>query len=169
MSGLYPCIHVDTGFVEVAPHRFSNSVDLNITPGQLFQVLGDAGSWPKWAKVITGVRWTSPEPRGVGTTRTVSMRAGITGNEEFLAWEPDSHMAFRFNECSTRGITAFAEDYRIVPTTAGCRLTWTLAMSGDTVTNLSIKLVRPLMNLAFRWFLRNLRKLTDLQFASTPA
>ncbi|WP_063046235.1 SRPBCC family protein [Nocardia pseudovaccinii] len=163
---MYPCVRVDADFVEVAPHRFSNSVELNITPEQLFQVLGDAEAWPKWAKVITDVRWTSPEPRDVGTTRTVTMRAGIIGNEEFLAWEPYRHMAFRFNECSIRGIAAFAEDYGIVPTTAGCRLTWTLAMSGDAVTSASIRLAAPLMNLTFRWFLRNLRKVTDVRFAS---
>ena len=44
------------------------------------------------------------------------MRGGIIGDEEFLAWEPHSHMAFRFNEASTGSIAAFAEDYRIVPT-----------------------------------------------------
>lgn len=77
-------------------------VDLAIAPEQLFEVLGDAASWPRWATVITNVTWTSPEPRGVGTTRVVEMRGGIVGNEEFLVWEPFTHMAFRFNECATR-------------------------------------------------------------------
>ena len=65
-------------------------------------MLDDAESWPHWATVITKVTWTSPEPRGVGTTRVVNMRGGITGDEEYLAWEPHAHMAFRFNEASTR-------------------------------------------------------------------
>jgi hypothetical protein len=52
------------------------------------------------------VTWTSPEPRGVVTARTVDMRGGIVGNEEFLAWEPFTRMAFRFNECSSRGHSA---------------------------------------------------------------
>ena len=73
----------------------------------------DAESWPRWASVITKVTWTSPEPHGVGTTRTVNMRGGITGDEEYLAWEPFSHMAFRFNEASSGSIAAFAEDYRM--------------------------------------------------------
>lgn len=74
---------------------------LPITPEQLFEVFADAESWPHWATVITDVEWTSPEPRGVGTARTVTMRGGIIGDEEFLAWEPFSHMAFRFNTAST--------------------------------------------------------------------
>ena len=91
-------------------------------------MLGDAESWPHWATVITKVTWTSPEPRGVGTTRTVDMRGGITGDEEFLAWEPHSHMAFRFNESTSNAIAAFAEDYRVVETAEGCHLTWVMAM-----------------------------------------
>ena len=99
---MHPCERVDLDFIDNAPSVFRNSVDLAITPEQLFEVLADAESWPRWAPVITKVTWTSPEPRGVGTTRTVKMRGGIVGNEEFIAWEPFSHMAFRFNECSTR-------------------------------------------------------------------
>lgn len=57
---------------------------------------------------------------GVGTTRTVDMRGGITGAEEFLAWEPFERMAFRFDVATTGGIAAFAEDYRVAPTPNGC-------------------------------------------------
>ena len=88
MAKTFPCERVDLSFVDDAPFRFVSTVALAITPEQLFEVLGDAESWPHWATVITNVTWTSPEPRGVGTTRTVDMRGGITGPEEFLAWEP---------------------------------------------------------------------------------
>jgi Polyketide cyclase / dehydrase and lipid transport len=100
---MFPCERVDVSFTDDAPFRFRNSADLAITPEQLFEVLADAESWPRWATVITKVTWTSPEPRGVGATRIVEMRGGIVGDEDFLSWEPFTHMAFRFNECSTRG------------------------------------------------------------------
>jgi carbon monoxide dehydrogenase subunit G len=61
------------------------------------------------------------------------MRGGIVGDEEFLAWEPHSHMAFRFNQASTRSIAAFTEDYRILPTATGCNLTWVMAMKPNGV------------------------------------
>ena len=53
--------------------------------------------WPRW-HVAT---WPNalPSRGGVGTTRTVDMR-GMVVNEEFLAWDPYSHMAFRGTECS---------------------------------------------------------------------
>lgn len=165
---MFPCERVDLSFVDSAPFRFSNSVDLSITPEQLFEVLADAESWPRWASVITKVTWTSPEPRGVGTTRTIDMRGGIVGNEEFLAWEPFTRMAFRFNECSTQAVAAFAEDYRVEVIPGGCRLTWTMAQRPAGPAWLAMFVARPLLNLGLRRFLRNLRRYTDALATRQP-
>jgi hypothetical protein len=167
MAKMFPCERVSVSFTETAPYRFSNSVDLAITPEQLFEVLADAEAWPRWASVITKVTWTSPEPRGVGTTRTVNMRGGIIGDEEYLVWEPYTRMAFRFNECSTKAVAAFAEDYRVEVIPGGCRMTWTLAQQPAGPAKPAIFVVRPLLNLAFRRLLTNLRRYTDKRFAVT--
>jgi hypothetical protein len=167
---MFGCERVDLSFVDADAVQgrclFRNSVDLAITPEQLFDVLGDAESWPRWASVITEVTWTSPEPRGVGTTRTVDMRGGLVGNEEFLAWEPFTRMAFRFNECSTQSVAAFAEDYRVEVIPGGCRLTWTMAQKPAGPARLAMPVVGPLLNLVLRRFLRNLRTYTDTRFAA---
>ena len=42
MTKMFPCERVDVSFIETAPYRFTNSVDLAITPEQLFEVLADA-------------------------------------------------------------------------------------------------------------------------------
>ena len=165
MTTMYPCERVELSFIQSAPFRFSNSVDLAITPEQLFEVLADADSWPRWAKVITKVTWTSPEPYGVGTTRTVDMRGGLTGDEEFLAWEPYTYLAFRFNSCSNKAVAAFAEEYRVVETPGGCRLTWTMAQKPTGPARFGLVLGGPLMNLSFKWFLANLRRYTATQYA----
>jgi carbon monoxide dehydrogenase subunit G len=168
---MFGCERIDLSFVDSdavqGRYLFRNSVDLAITPEQLFEVLGDAESWPRWASVITKVTWTSPEPRGVGTTRTVDMRGGIVGNEEFLAWEPFTRMAFRFNECSTQAVAAFAEDYRVEVIPGGCRLTWTMAQKPGGPARLAMPAVGPLLNLVLRRFLRNLRSYTDARFPAT--
>ncbi|VEG42475.1 polyketide cyclase/dehydrase and lipid transport [Mycolicibacterium flavescens] len=159
------CERVDLDFVENAPFRFVSTVDLAITPEQLFDVLADAESWPHWATVITEVTWTSPEPRGVGTTRTVKMRGGIVGDEEFLAWEPYSHMAFRFNEASTGSIGAFAEDYRVVRTPQGCHLTWVMAMKPNgAAARIGMTFGGPVMGWLFQKFLYNLRDYSAKRF-----
>jgi len=164
MTTMYPCERVELDFIKTAPFRFSNSVELAITPEQVFEVLADADAWPRWAKVITNVTWTSPEPYGVGTTRTVGMRGGIIGDEEFLAWEPNRYLAFRFNSSSNKAVAAFAEEYTVVETPAGCRLTWTLAQKPAGPARWGLALGRPLLNLSFKWFLANLRRYTDERY-----
>ncbi|MGV0645137.1 SRPBCC family protein [Mycolicibacterium sp. XJ2546] len=162
---MHVCERVGLDFIDDAPFRFVSTVDLAITPEQLFEVLADAESWPQWASVITKVTWTSPEPRGVGTTRTVHMRGGIVGDEEFLAWQPYSHMAFRFNEASTNSIAAFAEDYRVVKTPGGCHLTWVMAMKPNGVAaRLGMSLGRPVMGWMFQKFLYNLRDYSNKRY-----
>jgi carbon monoxide dehydrogenase subunit G len=168
MSKTYPCERVDLSFIAHAPFRFVSTVDLAITPEQIFEVLGDAESWPHWATVITKVVWTSPEPRGVATTRTVSMRGNIVGDEEFIAWEPFSHMAFRFNQSTSNAIAAFAEDYRVVETADGCHLTWVMAMKpAGVAARLGMTLGRPVMAWLFQRFLHNLDRYAGRRFATT--
>ncbi|CDO11230.1 SRPBCC family protein [Mycolicibacterium cosmeticum] len=164
---MYPCEPVDLDFISEAPFRFVSTVDLAITPEQVFEVLADADSWPQWASVITKVTWTSPQPYGVGTTRTVHMRGHIVGDEEFLSWEPHSHMAFRFNQASTNSIAAFAEDYWVVPTGDGCNLTWVMAMKPNGIAaRLGMTVGRPVMAWMFQRFLHNLRRYTDRRFTA---
>jgi carbon monoxide dehydrogenase subunit G len=166
MATMFPCERVEIDFAASAPYRFTNSVDLAITPQQVFEVLADAEAWPRWASVITKVTWTSPEPRGVGTTRIVNMRGGIVGDEEYLIWEPFTRMAFRFNNCSTKAVGAFAEDYHVEAIPGGCRLTWTMAQKPLGPAKIAMFVVRPLLNLALRRFLTNLRRYTDARFAT---
>jgi hypothetical protein len=171
----YPCEPVGLDFIDNAPFRFVSKVDLAITPEQLFEVLSDETSWPHWATVITNVEWTSAPPYDVGTTRTVTMRGHITGAEEFLAWEPFSHMAFRFNTSTSNAISAFAEAYTVTKTTeadvaagaapGGCHLTWVMAMKPRGLAGeLGMKLSSPVMGWLFQRFLHNLRRYTDTRY-----
>jgi len=164
----HPCERVDLDFVDRAPYRFVSTVDLAITPEQLFDVLADETSWPQWASVITKVTWTSPLPRGVGTTRTVDMLGGITADEEFLAWEPFTRMAFHFNESTTGSVAAFAEDYRVLPTANGCHLTWIMAMKPNGLAGrFGLFTGRPVMGWMFQRFLYNLRRYAAERFAES--
>ncbi|MBU8822054.1 SRPBCC family protein [Mycolicibacterium goodii] len=165
MARTRECDRVDLDFVDRAPFRFVSTVDLTITPEQLFEVLADETSWPRWATVITDVEWTSPQPRGVGTTRTVRMRGNIVGHEEFLAWEPFTHMAFRFNSTTSNAISAFAEDYRVVETPQGCHLTWVMAIKPSGLAGrLGMLLGKPVMAWLFQRFLHNLRRYSDARY-----
>ena len=116
----------------------------------------------KWALPITGIDWTSGFPIEVGSTRTVHMRGGLIGYEEFIAYEHGTRMAFRFNEASKGGITAFAEDYRVTETSPGrCIVEWTMAMQTERESALASKITDPVMSFMVRRMLRKFAKLVE--------
>ena len=64
-------------------------------------------------------------------------------------------------------VAAFAEDYRVDVIPGGCRLTWTMVQKPARGAGLGMAVFGPLLNLALRRFLRNLRTYTDTRFAAT--
>ena len=89
---------------------------------------------------------------------------GWSATRSFWPGEPNRYLAFRFNTCSNKAVSAFAEEYTVVETPGGCRLTWTLAQSPAGPARFGLVLGRPLMNLSFKWFLANLRRYTDQRY-----
>jgi hypothetical protein len=162
----YPCERVNLDFIDTARHRFVSTVDLAITPEQLFEVLCEADSWTRWATLLRHVTWTSPTPYGVGTTRTVTLRGGTMNDAEFLAWERCSRMAFRLNQSTSKALAAFVEDYQVQETPDGCHVTWTAAITPRGLTaRFGMLAGRPVMALAFKRFASNLRRYTDDRFS----
>ena len=125
----HDCEKVGLEFFGEAPTRYEASQEIDATPEQVFDAFLDADAWVEWAMPITKVEWTSGFPIEVGSTRTVHMKGGIVGYEEFIAYEHGSRMAFRFNEASKPTIKALAEDYRVTDLGNGrCRVDWIMAM-----------------------------------------
>jgi uncharacterized protein YndB with AHSA1/START domain len=164
---MYPCEPVGLDFFDTAPFRSRHHAELPVSPQQLWEVLGDVEAWPQWFDAVTRARWTSPEPRGVGSTRIVEMRGGVLATEEFIAWKPPSHMAFRFIECSKDRTGASAEEYRIAPTRDGCELTWTVAQSPIDPPWLARKLAPRVMNSTYRRALDKLQRHLDRRYGLT--
>ena len=106
------CQSVDMNFLESAPVKIINSVDISATPEQIFAVFEDENSWPQWFTGIVGVEWTSPKPFGVGTTRTVNLGA-MKVYENFIHWEDNQRFAFYFTKTSLPFVKALLEDYRL--------------------------------------------------------
>ncbi len=98
-----------------ASHTFS------VPASAVWASMLDAKAWTEWLP-ITAVTWTSPQPFGVGTTRTVDIGKQSV-QEHFFAWDEGSRMAFNFTR-STLPVSAGVEDYRVVPAATGCELQW---------------------------------------------
>src|SRR5690606_37301528 len=57
------------------------------TSAEVWAVLADHPRWPNWFPAVKAAEATSDPPRGVGSTRRVTIPAGITVDERFIAWD----------------------------------------------------------------------------------
>jgi hypothetical protein len=156
----FACAPADYAYFDSAPVKYVTEVALDCDADRLFSILEDGESWPVWARPgIRRVVWTSPEPRGVGTTRTVHMMGGLEVDESFFAWAPGRELAFYFTGTTQKVWERFAERYEIRSEGPGrCRLIWTVAYEPAGGFARVHGLVRPIMARVFRSYLRNLQK-----------
>ncbi|WP_299493025.1 SRPBCC family protein [Acaryochloris sp. IP29b_bin.137] len=110
----FNCRPVGLEFLNKAPIKFINEVELNASPAQVFSILENAEAWPHWFKEIVQVEWHHPKPYGVGTTRTVKLTT-ITVEEFFFVWEQDKRFAFYLTSMSLPLAKALVEEYRLIP------------------------------------------------------
>lgn len=108
----FACRPVGLEFIEVADYRFENVVELKASAESVFDMFADGESWPRWFPGIQRVDWTTPEPKGVGTTRTVRLTTA-TVFEHFLVWERGRRFTFRFEGANRPLFRAGIEDYRL--------------------------------------------------------
>ena len=124
MSKMWRLREVDQRFARTGANTTTMVQPIDKPAEVVFRILKDGPAWKEWLGVE--VEWTSPEPFGVGTTRTVR-GGGQIMEEYFLVWEKGRRMAFRF-DTSTLPLAAFAEEWAIEPTGDGtCELRWTYA------------------------------------------
>lgn len=161
----HPLEAVDESFFDTAPHRYVYPIDLAVAPERVWQSLTSDESVAGWGFAVRSVRWTSPRPFGVGTTREVVLPLGvITVRERFIVWENGSRYAFEVYE-ATRGLfRRFAENYVVERRAGGSRLTWTVALEPRPKLRGAVELGRPLNRLAFGQVARQARS----YFAKQP-
>ena len=120
---------VDDSYFERAPQRFSHTWSI-AQPAEM--VWGElVGNQPlHWCRGLS-VRWTSPRPFGVGTTRAVKVLGGLSaGEEHFFIWEEGRRCAFYFRYANLPVFKSLAEDYLVEPDDTGrCRLTWRIGVT----------------------------------------
>lgn len=162
----HECEKVGLDFFESAPTVHRATVEIEATPDDVFAAFLDADAWVEWAMPITSVEWTSDFPLEAGSTRTVHMKGGLVGYEEFLVYEHGRRMAFRFNQAS-KPMGAFAEDYQVTDLGDGrCRVEWTMAMDSGSDSGLRSKIMGPVMSFMVGRMLKKFGRLVERRSAS---
>lgn len=146
----FSCRPVDLDFIDLARYRFENVVDLDASPEQVFDLFADGQSWPKWFPGIRRVEWTSPEPKGVGTTRTVTLTTA-TVYEHFLVWDRGKRFTFRFEGANRPLFRAGIEDYRLEPQGAGrTRFSYGVYLEPSLLVRAAAPITTPMFARMFR-------------------
>ncbi len=143
-------------FIDRAPLSVTATRVIAAEPKAIFAVLADAPSWPSWFKPLTGARWTSEAPFGVGSTRQVSVGPAVI-DEQFIAWEPGHLFAFTFTATSVPMARAGVERVLLEQTTTGTEVSYTMAVE-PVVPALLAKALAPGLRLGLGRGLAGLEK-----------
>ena len=104
-----------------------------------------------WCRILQDVRWTSPRPFGVGTTREVKALWGANVlRERYFRWEEGRRQTFYAAESSSPLFKSLAEDYLVEPRGEdACRLTWTVAVEPSAAGRPGTPLNRAILKTLF--------------------
>ena len=147
----YPLEPVDESFFRTARHVHSYPVELDVPPERVWAALTSDRSMADWGLGLPALRWTSPRPFGVGTTREVVLPLwAATVREYFFRWDEGERSSFYGTELNRPLLRSFAEDYVVEPTATGSRFTWTIAVEPTPRTAALLRVGDPLNALGYR-------------------
>jgi Polyketide cyclase / dehydrase and lipid transport len=131
----FKCDPVDETFFEEAPMRLRAGFEIARPAAAVWADLTADGTL-EWCRILQEVRWTSPRPFGVGTTREVNALWGANRiREHYFRWDEEGmRHSFYVTESSGPLFKSLAEDYLVEPRGEdACRFTWTIAVAPTAV------------------------------------
>lgn len=144
-------------FLQAAPFQYVNMVDLPVAPERMWAALTADDTLVSWTPLVTGLRWTTPRPFGVGTTREVTILRLLTSRERYYRWDQGRRKTFTAIEVSVPGLRRLAEDYVVERTPAGSRFIWTLALEPGPILRPILRLTNPITASMLRRVARGMR------------
>ena len=131
-------------FLDAAPFRYVNTVDMSVPPEQVWAALTADNTLVSWSPLVTGLRWTTARPFGVGTTREVTLLRLLTSRERYYRWDQGRRKTFTAVAVSVPGLRRLAEDYVVERTPGGSRFIWTLALEPAPTLKPILRLTNPI-------------------------
>ena len=84
----------ELGFAETAPVIAEAVGVIDGTREEVWAVIADHRSWPRWFGGVKTCEPTSDPDHGVGSTRRVTLDGGLAVDERFIAWDEPELWAF---------------------------------------------------------------------------
>lgn len=148
---MYVTRPVDLDFLQTAPLRMTFANTLRATPGAVFDAIAhDVASLPHWYGAVADAQYGGSGPFGVGTKRRVRLVGGVAFHEQVLAWDTPHRYAYRIERTTVPGIRAMAEEWTVLPTPAGTRVAWTMAVDAALPTAMAVRASAPGIAVATR-------------------
>jgi uncharacterized protein YndB with AHSA1/START domain len=106
------------GYAEWAPVVVEECLDLDAPPARVWRAIGDAAAWEQWFNGMKSCRYTSPEPIGAGSKRSVQV-AALKVDETMLAVDAPTRYAFRIDRANIPMFAALIEVVDLEATETG--------------------------------------------------
>ena len=115
----HPLVESGDDFLVSAPFRYVNTVDVPVPGDRTWAALAADDTLVSWSPLVSGLRWTTPRPFSVGTTREITLLRIITARERYYRWDEGHRKTFTGVQMSLPGLRRLAEDYVVEPTPGG--------------------------------------------------
>ncbi|GAA5317825.1 MAG: SRPBCC family protein [Candidatus Pelagadaptatus aseana] len=156
---LFSCVPVELDFICEAPLVFENIIEVDATPDDVFEVLTDVDSWPKWFSGMTDVKWLTDAPHGDRSQRQISLMGLVKVDETFLCWEPGKRFSFRFEKQNALLAKAAIEDIQLEPLGDGrCRVNYSVYMELPKPLSPLAIILKPVLGQIFKRGAKGLQK-----------
>ncbi|MEV4153257.1 SRPBCC family protein [Nocardia salmonicida] len=139
MAQAFALTESDDEFLASASNRYVHVLDIPAPPSEVWAALIADDALVSWSGLVTGMRWITPRPFGVGSRRVVTLGRIAALTERFYRWDDQRRMTFTVDSASIPGLRRFAEDIELVSTATGTRLTWTFAVEGKPALQLLLR------------------------------
>jgi hypothetical protein len=153
----HPLVETGDDFLEAAPFRYVYTVDRSVPPESIWAALTADNTLVSWSPLVTGLRWTTPRPFGVGTTREVTMLRLLTTRERYYRWDSGRRKTFTAVAASVPGLRRLAEDNVVERTPGGSRFIWTLVLEPGPILKPILRLTNPITTWMIRRVARGMR------------
>ena len=149
----------DASVFTEAAHVYRFPARFPASPERVWESLASEESLAAWGLGVQSLRWTSPRPFGVGTTREVvlPLRA-MTLREEFFRWDEGQGYSFFVRAANRPGFRCFAENYELEADGDGTLFTWTIAFEVRGPLGPAMRLLGPVNKAAFGQLVRGGRR-----------